>query len=53
MITFANDKADEGLDVMFEKALMIEDDTLPSSESRASPGMPWTRRENTTPEIGV
>jgi len=39
--------------VIFDKALRIDVDTLPSSERRASPGMPGTRSVKTTPETGA
>lgn len=39
--------------MIFDKALRIDVDTLPSSESKASPGMPGIRSVKITPETGA
>ncbi len=39
--------------MIFDRAFKIEVDTLPSSESKASPGMPGIRSVKTTPETGA
>lgn len=53
MIILTNVKAETGSEVTFERAFKIEEEMSPWSSSRASPGIPGTRRVKTTPETGV
>jgi len=53
VIILTNVKAETGNEVTFERAFKIEEEMSPWSSSRASPGIPGTRRVKTTPETGV